>query len=73
MLMPGMGGEELAEIALMLQPEIRVIFTSGFQTPLRDAAFVPKPNRAVDLIRVLAPRRSHHRSLISGRKHLDLG
>jgi CheY-like chemotaxis protein len=54
--MPGIGGEELAEIALMLQPEIRVIFTSGFHTPLRNAAFVPKPYRAVDLIRVLPPR-----------------
>ena len=31
--MPGMGGEELAAIALMLRPRIRVVFTSGFQTP----------------------------------------
>jgi hypothetical protein len=30
--MPGMGGEELAEIAVTLRPGIRVVFTSGFQT-----------------------------------------
>ena len=54
--MPGMGGEELAEIAMMLRPGIRVVFTSGLQTPLGDAAFVPKPYRAVDLIRVLPPQ-----------------
>jgi hypothetical protein len=54
--MPGMGGEELAEIAVMLRPGIRVVFTSGFQTPPGNAAFVPKPYRAVDLIRVLPPQ-----------------
>jgi hypothetical protein len=54
--MPGMGGEELAAIALTLRPGIRVIFTSGFQTPPGDVAFVPKPYRAVDLIRVLPPQ-----------------
>jgi two-component system cell cycle response regulator CpdR len=54
--MPGMGGEELAEIALMLRPGIRVVFTSGFQTPPGVTAFVPKPFRAVDLIRVLPPQ-----------------
>ena len=54
--MPGMGGKELAEIAVMLRPGIRVIFTSGFQTPPGNAAFVPKPYRAVDLIRVLPPQ-----------------
>jgi CheY-like chemotaxis protein len=56
MQMPGMGGEELAEIAVMLRPGIRVVFTSGFQAPPGDAAFVPKPYRAVDLIRVLPPQ-----------------
>jgi CheY-like chemotaxis protein len=54
--MPGMGGKELAEIAVMLRPGIRVVFTSGFQTPPGNAAFVPKPYRAVDLIRVLPPQ-----------------
>jgi CheY-like chemotaxis protein len=54
--MPGMGGEELAAIALMLRPGIRVVFTSGFLTPPGDAAFVAKPYRAVDLIRVLPPQ-----------------
>jgi hypothetical protein len=56
--MPGMGGEELAEIAVTLRPGIRVVFTSGFQTPPGNAAFVPKPYRAVDLmsrIRTLGP------------------
>jgi CheY-like chemotaxis protein len=53
--MPGMGGEELAEIAVKLRPAIRVVFTSGFRTPPRDAAFVPKPYKALDLIRVLPP------------------
>ena len=51
-----MGGEELAEIAVTLRPGIRVVFTSGFQTPPGNAAFVPKPYRAVDLIRVLPPQ-----------------
>ena len=54
--MPGIGGEELAEIALTLRPGIRVVFTSGFQTPPGDVVFVPKPYRAVDLIRVLPPQ-----------------
>jgi CheY-like chemotaxis protein len=54
--MPGMGGEELAAIALMLRPRIRVVFTSGFQTPPPNAAFIPKPYKAVDLIRVLPPQ-----------------
>jgi CheY-like chemotaxis protein len=54
--MPGMGGEELAQIALRLRPGIRVVFTSGFQTPPGVTAFVPKPFRAVDLIRVLPPQ-----------------
>ena len=54
--MPGMGGEELAEIALSLRPGIRVVFTSGVQRPRGDVAFVPKPYRAVDLIRVLPPQ-----------------
>jgi CheY-like chemotaxis protein len=55
--MPGMGGEELAEIALRLRPGVRVVFTSGFQRPPGYAAFVPKPYRALDLIRVL-PRQA---------------
>ena len=41
---------------MMLRPGIRVVFTSGFQTPPGNAAFVPKPYRAVDLIRVLPPQ-----------------
>jgi CheY-like chemotaxis protein len=53
--MPGMGGKELAEIALRLRPGIRVVFTSGVETPPENAAFVPKPYKALDLIRVLPP------------------
>ena len=54
--MPGMGGEELAAIALMLRPRIRVVFTSGFRTPPPNAVFIPKPYKAVELIRVLPPQ-----------------
>jgi CheY-like chemotaxis protein len=53
---PGMGGEELAAIALMLRPRIRVVFTSGFRTPPPNAVFIPKPYKAVELIRVLPPQ-----------------
>jgi CheY-like chemotaxis protein len=53
--MPGMGGKELAHIALTLRPGIRVVFTSGVETPPGGAAFVPKPYKALDLIRVLPP------------------
>jgi CheY-like chemotaxis protein len=44
---PGMGGEELAAIALMLRPRIRVVFISGFHTPPPNAVFIPKPYKAV--------------------------
>jgi CheY-like chemotaxis protein len=54
--MPDMGGEQLAEIAMATRPDIRVVFTSGFPRPPGDAAFVPKPYRAADLIRVLPPQ-----------------
>ena len=54
--MPGMGVEELAAIALMLRPRIRVVFTSGFRTPPPNAVFIPKPYKAVELIRVLPPQ-----------------
>src|SRR6266704_568520 len=57
--MPGMGGEQLAEIAVALRPDIRVVFTSGYGSPPGDAAFVPKPYRAADLIRVLPPQPIH--------------
>ncbi len=54
--MPDMRGEELAEIAVAMRPGIRVVFTSGFPRPPGDAAFVPRPYRAVDLIDVLPPQ-----------------
>ncbi len=54
--MPGMGGEELAEVAVALRPGIRVIFTSGCSRPRTDASFVQKPYRTADLIRLLSPQ-----------------
>jgi two-component system, cell cycle response regulator CpdR len=53
--MPDIGGKELAEIALKLRPGIRVVFTSGVEPPPEEAVFVPKPYKALDLIRVLPP------------------
>jgi CheY-like chemotaxis protein len=54
--MPGMGGGELAEVAVALRPDIRVIFTSGSSKPRGDAPFLQKPYRATDLVRVLSPQ-----------------
>jgi CheY-like chemotaxis protein len=56
MQMPGMGGEELAEVAVALRPDIRVIFTSGWSTPSADALFLRKPYRIADLVRVFPPQ-----------------
>jgi CheY-like chemotaxis protein len=56
MQMPGMGGEELAEVAMALLPGIRVIFTSGWSRPRADAPFVQKPYRTADLIRLFSPQ-----------------
>jgi two-component system, cell cycle response regulator CpdR len=52
--MPGMGGEQLAEIAAALRPGIKVIFTSGCYRAPPNRPFLSKPYRAADLIRVLA-------------------
>jgi two-component system cell cycle sensor histidine kinase/response regulator CckA len=52
--MPHMGGEELAEIASALRPDIPVIFTSGCGVPRTAAPFLQKPYKAADLVRVLA-------------------
>jgi CheY-like chemotaxis protein len=54
--MPGIGGEELAGIAVTLRPDIRVVFTSGFGRPRGNPEFVRKPYRAADLISVLPPQ-----------------
>jgi CheY-like chemotaxis protein len=53
MQMPGMGGEELAEVAVALRPDLRVIFTSGSSRPRIDAPFLQKPYKATDLVRTL--------------------
>jgi CheY-like chemotaxis protein len=56
MQMPGMGGEELAEVAVALRPDIRVVFTSGWSRPRADAPFLQKPYRTADLVRVFPTR-----------------
>ena len=53
--MPGMDGEQLAEHARALRPDLRIILTSGGRRPQAKVAFVPKPFHAVDLIKVLPP------------------
>ena len=53
--MPGMDGEQLAERARALRPDLRIILTSGGRRPQTKVAFVPKPFHAVDLIKVLPP------------------
>jgi CheY-like chemotaxis protein len=53
--MPGMDGEQLAERARALRPDLRIILTSGGRRPQAKVAFVPKPFHAVDLIQVLPP------------------
>lgn len=55
--MPGMGGEELAGIAAASWPDLRVIFASGSTRPSADAAFLQKPYKIADLLRVLSPLR----------------
>jgi CheY-like chemotaxis protein len=54
--MPGMGGEELAKVAVALRPDMRVIFTSGSTRPRADASFVQKPYKTADLIRLFSPQ-----------------
>ena len=52
--MPGMGGEELADIVMASWSGIRVIFTSGRHRPRGNAPFLPKPYRSDDLIRAVS-------------------
>jgi CheY-like chemotaxis protein len=54
--MPGMGGEELAKVAVASRPDIRVIFTSGYARPRGDTPFLQKPYKVDDLLRVLSPQ-----------------
>jgi CheY-like chemotaxis protein len=53
--MPGMDGEQLAERAHTMRPDLRIILTSGGRRPQTKVAFVPKPFHAVDLVKVLPP------------------
>ena len=55
--MPDMGGEELVAIAAASWPDLRVIFASGSARPSADAAFLQKPYKTADLVRVLSPLR----------------
>ena len=53
--MPGMNGEELAEAAWRIRPDLKVVLTSGFvdRVDLQGARFLPKPYRLDDLARAL--------------------
>ena len=52
-VMPGMDGETLAQLALAVRPGLQVILASGARRPTAKVTFVQKPYRAVDLISVL--------------------
>ncbi|HEY8048257.1 MAG TPA: response regulator, partial [Ramlibacter sp.] len=60
-MMPGMGGVELARRAKELQPDLRVILSSGYSGPAHAAsqgelegfAFLAKPYRLGDIVRKL--------------------
>ena len=54
--MPGMGGEELADLVMASCSGISVIFTSGRHRPRGNVPFLRKPYRPADLIRVVAAR-----------------
>jgi CheY-like chemotaxis protein len=53
--MPGMSGEELAEAARRIRPDLKIVLTSGFvdHAETRGAAFVPKPYRLDELARLI--------------------
>ena len=55
--MPGIDGEALAKRARLLRPGLCVVLTSGGRRPQAKVAFVPKPFRCSDLVKVLPPRR----------------
>jgi CheY-like chemotaxis protein len=54
--MPGMSGRELAEEAVRLRPDLKVVLTSGWvdETPLKPYPFVPKPYRIGDVASILS-------------------
>jgi PAS domain S-box-containing protein len=66
-VMPGgMNGRQLADHARLLQPKLRVLFTSGYtedeilRTGGLDAEFLPKPYRRADLARKVAEALGHN-------------
>jgi CheY-like chemotaxis protein len=65
-VMPGgMNGRQLADHARLLQPRLKVIFTSGYtedeilRTGRQDAEFLPKPYRRAELARKVAEAHGH--------------
>ena len=58
-IMPGMGGRELADRLVSRRPELKVLFISGYPndalggegTPATDMAFLTKPFTADELLR----------------------
>lgn len=54
--MPGMSGEELAEAAKRIRPDLKIVLTSGFvdHAETDGAAFVPKPYRLHELARLIS-------------------
>ncbi len=55
-VMPGMSGQELAERALELAPETKVLYMSGYSVDGAGDDFLAKPFDADELARMLAAR-----------------
>ena len=54
--MPGMNGPELAQVARLLRPDLRIVLTSGYvsRNDVPDGIpFVPKPWRTGDLVEIV--------------------
>jgi CheY-like chemotaxis protein len=55
-IMPGMNGTQLASELRLRNPDLRVVYMSGYtaeQLPLADAAFLPKPFNPASLSRMI--------------------
>lgn len=54
-VMPGMSGQQLADVAMRRRPDLLVVMTSGYVKgpPIVDMAFVKKPWRLGDLQRTV--------------------
>jgi FixJ family two-component response regulator len=56
MIMPGIGGQELAQELRACRPELRIVFMSGYPNERVDkagAAFLPKPFNPASLSRMI--------------------